>query len=198
MHPTLIYWEIVFNTKADPRCWCQVNMCMRSLCWHEQALGGELGHFKETMLQATASGAAPPQKDWEPREDCARCCSNGEANAWARRAPWRQTGLILHTVNAPLRGFKWSAGLREAQHLTPWQSAAAGTRRDFRNLRWRCLLRDFPPNAIARSCRCAQGVGAPLTGWELQGVFTSSLGVGIPVKHGTGFQGEIFPDWPCL
>lgn len=89
-----------------------------------------------------------------------------------------------------------SAGLHEAHHLAPWQ--LAGTRRDFRNIRWRCLLRDFPPNAIARSCRCAQGVGAPLTGRELQGVFTSSPGVGIPVKHGSGFQGENLPWFPMF
>lgn len=85
----------------------QVNVCMRSRNWHEQALSKEMGHFKETVLQVAARGAASPEKDCEPRKDCARCCSNGEANAWARHAPWRPTGLILHTVNSPLRGFKW-------------------------------------------------------------------------------------------
>lgn len=60
---------------------------MRSLNWHEQALRGELGHFKETMLQVTTGGAAAPEKDCEPRKDRARCCSNEEANAWPRRAP---------------------------------------------------------------------------------------------------------------
>lgn len=91
MQLTLIRTQIekMYSTQnqAHARSLSQVNVCMRSLNWHEQALSGELGHFKETVLQVTVRGAAPPEKDCEPRKHCARCCSNGEANAWARRAP---------------------------------------------------------------------------------------------------------------
>lgn len=84
MQLTLITTQIekMYSTQnyAHARSLSQVKVCMRSLNWHEQPFSGELGHFKETVLQVTTRGAAPPEMD------CARC-SNGKANAWARQAP---------------------------------------------------------------------------------------------------------------
>lgn len=80
-------------------------------------------------------------------------------------------------------------GLNVLHHLTPWLLAGEILGISAGGTSHRTPLR---VHAAARK------VSARLSGRELQGVFTICHGVGIPVKHGSGFQGESLPWFPMI